>query len=339
VASARELLEQADALMRKNRSRGDGDIPLLTDAVALVPVSLAVAKSAPSAPAAAPPADVPVLTDAVDEAVIEFEPPPEPPAALVAIMEGDPSDWLVMDTVDPESHSITGRAPDTLAVVPAMTLKAAGSQATPPPMGSQPRAEVETSTAIEPDWASLSVPVPEADVALPPVTTLLGPVEHGSAADEVEAAPPSAATVADSPDQLPGTLVSTQAYAEEAQKPVTSLPMAGFAPSAGQEPKIESHSPAGPSTVAIEAPVDRGAGDEERWRALAEQVSMQVLQRLDLFTDTGLKEQLASRLEPIVERASAELVGEITEHVGRLIRTYVSEAIEREIAAWKRDQQ
>ena len=27
---------------------------------------------------------------------------------------------------------------------------------------------------------------------------------------------------------------------------------------------------------------------------------MQVLQRLDLFTDTGLKEQLAQRLEPIV---------------------------------------
>ena len=40
-------------------------------------------------------------------------------------------------------------------------------------LGSQPRAEVETSTAIEPDWASLSVPVPEADVALTPVTTLL----------------------------------------------------------------------------------------------------------------------------------------------------------------------
>jgi hypothetical protein len=80
------------------------------------------------------------------------------------------------------------------------------------------------------------------------------------------------------------------------------------------------------------------AADQELWRALAEQISMQVLQRLDLFTDTGLKEQLAQRLEPIVERASAELVGAITEHVGRLLRTYVSEAIEREIAQWKRDQ-
>jgi len=80
------------------------------------------------------------------------------------------------------------------------------------------------------------------------------------------------------------------------------------------------------------------AADQELWRALAEQVSMQVLQRLDLFTDTGLKEQLAQRLEPIVERASAALVGAITEHVGLLVRTYVSEAIEREIAQWKRDQ-
>ena len=37
MPSARELLEQADALMRKNRSRGDSDIPLLTDAVGIAP--------------------------------------------------------------------------------------------------------------------------------------------------------------------------------------------------------------------------------------------------------------------------------------------------------------
>ena len=80
------------------------------------------------------------------------------------------------------------------------------------------------------------------------------------------------------------------------------------------------------------------ATDQELRAALAEQVSMQVLQRLDLFTDAGLKAQLALRLEPIVQRASAELVGEIGEQVGRLVRTYVSEAIEREIAQWKRDQ-
>jgi hypothetical protein len=241
--------------MRKNRSRGDSDIPLLTDAVGIAPSAAPV--SAPAlavvAPrAVAPPAkladtDVPLLTEAVEEVVIEFEPLPEQPAPRRAIMEGDPSDWLVMDTIDPATHSITGRGPDTLAVVPPMTLRAAGSAATPPPAGSQAREQTSAPT---------------------------------------EQSPPS----------VPATI--TQATVEGAP----------------------------------------GAADQELWRALAEQISMQVLQRLDLFTDTGLKEQLARHLEPIVERASTELVGAITEHVGRLLRTYVSEAIEREIAQWKRDQ-
>jgi hypothetical protein len=64
---------------------------------------------------------------------------------------------------------------------------------------------------------------------------------------------------------------------------------------------------------------------------------MQVLQRVDLFTDAGLKTQLAEHLQPIVERASADLVSAITEHVGRLLRTYIAEGIEREIAQWRRE--
>lgn len=328
MASARELLEQADALMRKNRSRGDGDIPLLTDAVALVPVSVAVTMSSPGATpttaaamaaptgAISPTAEIPLLTEVVDGSVIDFGPSVEPPAALVAIMEGDPSDWLVMDTVDPASHSITGRAPDTLAVVPPMTLKAAGSQPTPPPMGSQPRAQAENSSPMEPDWASLSVPLADAAADLPPVADLPGNADRTAQTvqPDVERAPMAAG------DELERHAAA--AFDEETHGAVTEMnePADGGAADIGERSR------------------DRAAADEERWRALAEQVSMQVLQRLDLFTDTGLKDQLARRLEPIVERASAELVGEITEHVGRLVRTYVSEAIEREIADWKRDQ-
>lgn len=245
MPSARELLEQADALMRKNRSRGESDIPLLTDAVAIA--AAPAPASAPVLTVVVPHADVPLLTDAVEEVVFDFEPLPEQPIPRGAIMEGDPSDWLVMDTIDPAMHSVTGRAPDTLAMVPPMTLKAAGSALTPPPMGSQAREQTPP-------------PIEEPPPILPAATTHV----------TIESAP--------------------------------------------------------------------AAADQELWRALAEQISMQVLQRLDLFTDTGLKEQLAQRLEPIVERASAELVVAITEHVGRLLRTYVSEAIEREIAQWKRDQ-
>ena len=251
MASARELLEQADALMRRNRSRSGVDIPVLTDVVAGVPAN------------DEPEADVPVLTDVVEAGAVDdadlrvavpapmpLEPaeaqhaPPPPQADSAAIMQsadaipvelpmdGDTSDWLVMDTIDPSTHSITGPGPDTLAVVPPVTLKA------------------------EPE------PEPES----PP------------------AAAPAPVVVDDS--------------AERAAK---------------------------------------AAAEEERWRALAEQVSMQVLQRVDLFTDTGLKTQLAQHLQPIVERASAELIGAITEHVGGVLRTYVAEAIEREIALWRRD--
>jgi hypothetical protein len=264
MASARELLEQADALMRRNRGRSSADIPVLTDVVAGIPANDERET------------DVPVLTDVVEAGAIDhdadlrkavqpsmpLEPaeaehaPPPLQADSVAIMQsadaipvelpmdGDTSDWLVMDTIDPSTHSITGPGPDTLAVVPPVTLKA--------------DPEPEPEPAPEPE--------PEREAELPPAAA-------------------SAPVVVDD-------------SAERAAK---------------------------------------AAAEEERWRALAEQVSMQVLQRVDLFTDTGLKSQLAQHLQPIVERASAELIAAITEHVGGVLRTYVAEAIEREIALWRRD--
>jgi len=74
-----------------------------------------------------------------------------------------------------------------------------------------------------------------------------------------------------------------------------------------------------------------------RWNSLAEEVRMQVLQRIDIFTDTGLKEQLNQRLQPIVDRLSADLVAAINQHVGQLLREYVAEAIEREIETWRKE--
>ena len=63
---------------------------------------------------------------------------------------------------------------------------------------------------------------------------------------------------------------------------------------------------------------------------------MQVLQRLDLYADTGLREQLGVRLQPIVDRASAELVTTINRELGELVRGYVADAIEREIESWRK---
>ena len=191
MPTARELLEQADALMRRNRGRADPDIPVLTEVVG----DESVVNDGSDE-------DIPVLTQTVDETVVEVDDSPLVPA-VTAADQGEPSAWFGPDSVDPSLHSVTGPAPDTVAVVPS--------------------------------------------------------------------------------DSLSGD-------------------------------------------------------DDERWRALAEQISMQVLQRIDLFTDTGLKEQLAQHLQPIVERASAQLVEAINEHVGQLLRSYVAQAIEREIAQWRQQQ-
>ncbi len=85
------------------------------------------------------------------------------------------------------------------------------------------------------------------------------------------------------------------------------------------------------------APAASAADDQAKWDAIAEEVRVQVLQRIDLFTDTGLRDQLGLRLKPIVERASADLIATISLNVGELLRAYVAEAIEREIESWRRN--
>jgi hypothetical protein len=87
-----------------------------------------------------------------------------------------------------------------------------------------------------------------------------------------------------------------------------------------------------PEVDAQPAPVVSGVD----WDAMAEEIRMQVLQRLDLYADTGLREQLGVRLQPIVDRASAELVTTINRELGELVRGYVADAIEREIESWRK---
>ena len=90
-----------------------------------------------------------------------------------------------------------------------------------------------------------------------------------------------------------------------------------------------------PLPVVVESRPMLAPGSRE-WDALAEEIRMQVLQRLDLFTDTGMRDQLGARLQPIVDRASAALVETINHALGELVRGYVAEAIEREIESWRK---
>lgn len=265
MPSARELLQQADALMRRNRRRGkfkggndttlsgedatltgEGrDVSTLTDALAVDadPISLDTL------------ADLPVLTDAVviaDDGEVASLPPrakmleplvPEEAAALV----------------DPGA---TGPA-----------AEAASSREAEPAAGEAPRGRDEEPLA---------------------------------AAGVVRQSPNIAATSA------------ARGLADD--EFILEIPPAG------------DEAAALAATPAV-APAIAGAGPD--WEALADEIRSQVLQRLDLFTDTGLREQLGARLQPIVERASAELVDTINRQVGALIRSYIAEAIEREIDSWR----
>jgi hypothetical protein len=107
------------------------------------------------------------------------------------------------------------------------------------------------------------------------------------------------------------------------------VPVDANMPDVVPAPKDQVPMPVAISDEAISPPRARG-DDMARWEALAEEIRMQVLQRIDIFTDTGLKEQLNERLQPLVDRASAELVGTISMYVGPLLRQW-AEATRREI--------
>jgi hypothetical protein len=151
---------------------------------------------------------------------------------------------------------------------------------------------------------------------------------------EEESLPPSAAATSalESPAGLPPH-IPLPAFTGIAGGAAALLYGEMAAPSAATAAPVSiSAQPA----LALPAPAP-AAPDAAHWEAMAEEISMQVLQRIDLFTDTGLRTQLGARLQPIVDRASADLVATINQHVGELLREYVAEAIEREIDNWRRD--
>lgn len=257
MPTARELIEQADALMRRNRSNAVDDIPVLTEAVHAVEPKWV--QRAPGLPIGAGPASVPVLTDDID--VVDDE--GVGASRGNEAVEGEPSAWLEFEDDQP---SVIGDAPDSIVIVPPVNLR----------------------LPVDPDLL-VSAEHEEIELTLPREELSTGDIAANDAAARQAAAAATAAT-----------------------------------PTAGE-----------PSTT---TPVMLSmADDDERWVSVAEEIRMQVLQRIDLFTDTGLRDQLSLRLQPIADRASVDFVAAINLHVGDLLRTYVAEAIEREIERWRRD--
>ena len=394
MPTARELLEQADALMRRNRAVAVDDIPVLTDSVALPAGAVLEAAEIPAfkdvaAPAPRAPEHVPAPTEAVAATADD--------SGDSVIQEGEPSDWLHFDRDGP---SIIGDAPDSIAIVPQVARPPVPELAAPDAeaMASAELEEIELTTPADAAFddefepadtyaradatpsgaapAAADAPAtpmhvlteapfapwaPTVDVPAPPVDAEAPAMP--APPEEPVAAPADAAAIEFAPERAPDVpATETGGLAEVAaavaagpareEEPAVDEGIAAFGVSAWDETAapqlpeaVAAATPLQAEDIAATAPVApqpafappavAGAADAEKWDAIAEEIRMQVLQRIDLFTDTGLREQLGMRLKPIVDRASADLVATINLHVGELLRAYVAEAIEREIENWR----
>ena len=293
MPTARELLEQADALMRRNRALADAeaaaartapddDVPELTESVDAAP---AAAPSAAASRAVASLDDVPELTDAVEEI--------EAPSILEPGADDELSRWLEIDRGE---KSVTGPAPDSIVVVPAAL-----------------RAAAPTDPIATPTPATEAI-----DAAIAGMSPVLAPLAAETGAPVVE---PMAEFLVDDalPDEVVEIDIGVPGLAVEPERLATDgLPDDALS-----------------AAMLQQAAAPLPGAEDTRWAALAEDIRMQVLQRLDIFTDTGLQGELTTRLQPIVDRASADLVAAINQHVGQILRSYVAEAIEREIEKWR----
>jgi hypothetical protein len=285
MPTARELLEQADLLMRRNRARQvDTEIPELTEAIPF-PLPAAEPALAPAPPPAAPSPptvldDIPELTDSVEEIEI---------ASIVEIPDYDDetSGWRGNERDGPGEEM-----PDAASVP-------------------------STGQSAEPIGGRV----------LPLFAIAVKPHDIAAAAPAQTSAPQSVGS-----EISPATMESAMARA-----PVVELPLRDATPARGEDSAAVAPAQAlpGEPIVPREAVAAPAPNDWARWEALAEEVRMQVLQRIDIFTDTGLREQLSVQLQPIVDRASAELVATINDQIGKLLRAYIAEAIEREIEKWR----
>ena len=314
MPTARELLDQADALMRRNRKRGKGRL-----------------------------GDVPTLTDALDTSVAPtLVLPAAEGAADAIVLETEVEAAKAVDTAEPMSLDTLGDLPvltDAVLDWPTDNDASPEPSAVPrlrEPTASEVAAAEDTAERATRDAFPASAAEAEAAAAeLPPPAVL----EREAAAETESAEPPTEPGAVHAMPTTPSARVPfldddfiLEIPPPDENAPPIAPPIAAPAPGPiDAVPLLEPDSP----DIAEPPPL---ASESRDWDALAEEVRMQVLQRLDLFTDTGLREQLGARLAPIVERASAQLIETINRELGELVRSYVAEAIEREIESWRKQQ-
>ena len=324
MPTARELLEQAEALMRRNRAGAiDTEIPELTDVVATV-------VAPPASPASLD--DVPELTDVVEEIEI---------ASIAELPDdsGAQSEWLRVDR-----DVLTAALPsDSVAAV---TPPAAAREVERPPAAAETATVVVETTDEAIAAASFAEPFANAAPAAASAALAVGEsFEREAPTVESDKAPVDDALAQEAPTAESAAPVE-ESFEEEAPTPETAAaPLASLPEhdadrgevAEAQSAPLPMEAPAVDGAVTpVEAERSVAHDDWARWQALAEEIRMQVLQRIDIFTDTALREQLGAELQPIVDRASAEMIETINREVGTLLRAYIAEAIEREIEKWRK---
>jgi hypothetical protein len=340
MPTARELLEQADALMRRNRKRGrdrnrEGP-PTLTDVLvdrnaALAPTVIlpeAMRSQAEAVVANAPQADpialdtlsdVPVLTDVVDvwPATAEERGPP----ALTETEKSALDDALEADALAGSTSPSRSDTPTKVEDVATQPTVEAAVEAR-----SKIRLAEEASDDDKDELGKTSSQ-----------HRVLVPDWHEE--NELEATSDEPSSVSGTESARPSHEVATAQSHSKLAADNASVVEDEFIldiPPVDEATAAVADHPAKPSAHAVAVAAERVLPGSPDWNAMAEEIRMQVLQRLDLLTDTGLRNQLGVRLQPIVDRASADLVETINRELGELVRGYVAEAIEREIDSWRK---
>lgn len=320
----------------------EADFPLLTDAVEDDELARLQGRD-----------DVPLLTEAVDAAVDEpiledlDEPSVWTPTFGAALTVGRPAPAGAAAEVPSQPAAEAGSAPAPLAdVLPdaardplGLDRPAPGFEPPRTAQWSEPEApDGGASDAAPRDEPAAEVPFREeapADVVArgdataraPDADELPAGEQSAEAFADERAAPPLAA--AEAHDEPPAIAVAErEAAAEHVEAPATADTEVR-----ATAPDWTERSP--PEVAVVPATGALAPLDDARVREIAEEIGMQVLQRIDIFTDTELRARLGERLKPVVDRASADLVAAINQQVGELLRAFVAEAIEKEIDRWR----
>ncbi len=274
------------------------------------------------------------IEEAVEDAQFE-EPLVEARATEEETVEDTQVEEPLVEAQDVEEETVE----DTPVEEPLVEASAAKDEAAEEAFADEPAIEAWTAEdeAIEELRSDASWVEPPASAEVIEAAASVESLDEAQDTEEdanEETPPVDRATLPDSessPEKAPIELPAAADILIVASPPVVASMMAPQMPAS--VPTASDAASAAASAAAEIASRD----DAAKWEGIAEEIRIQVLQRIDLFTDTGLREQLGIRLKPIVDRASADLVATINEHVGELLRSYVAEAIEREIERWRRD--